>query len=248
MAVWDDVLTGMDRAVFEAFDRGKDLGKRPAVVVVDMNYAFVGLKPEPILESIKTYKTSCGEAGWTGVARIRELLPVAREQGIPVIYSTGISNDVRGAGWANRARTERELNLVSEEEIEKRRVGNTIVKEFEPQPLDIVISKRVQIVFHGTPLVSYLNEMDIDTLLVCGTTTSGCVRATVVDGACYNYYVGIIEDCTFDRFVISHKVSLMDMHAKYGTVISLGEGMEYLKTQAEPTLRARNLSSVGADR
>ena len=247
MAVWDDVLTGMDRAVFEAFDRGKDLGKRPAVVVVDMNYAFVGLKPEPILESIKTYKTSCGEVGWTGVARIGQLLPVAREQGIPVIYSTGITSDVRGAGWANRARAKGSLEVVSEEELEKRRVGNTIVKEIEPQPGDIVINKRGPSVFHGTPLVSYLNEMDIDTLLVCGTTTSGCVRATVVDGACHNYYVGIIEDCTFDRFVISHKVSLMDMHAKYGTVISLGEGMEYLKSQAEPTRRARKLSSVGAN-
>jgi nicotinamidase-related amidase len=78
--------------------------------------------------------------------------------------------------------------------------------------------------------VSYLNELDVDTVIVTGTTTSGCVRASVVDAACHNYYVGIVEDCCFDRFDISHRVSLMDMHAKYGQVISLTAAQEYLRT------------------
>jgi nicotinamidase-related amidase len=81
--------------------------------------------------------------------------------------------------------------------------------------------------------------MDIDTVLVTGTTTSGCVRATVVDAACYSLYVGVIEECCFDRFQISHKVSLLDMHAKYGLVMSLQEVTEYLRTQAQPTPVAR---------
>jgi maleamate amidohydrolase len=83
--------------------------------------------------------------------------------------------------------------------------------------------------------VSHLNELDVDTLIVAGTTTSGCVRASVVDAASYNYYVGVVEECCFDRFDVSHRVSLMDMHAKYGEVIDLTRAQEYLQT-AEPAL------------
>jgi maleamate amidohydrolase len=70
--------------------------------------------------------------------------------------------------------------------------------------------------------------MDVDTLIITGTTTSGCVRASAVDAASLDFYVGVVEECTFDRFEISHKVSLMDMHAKYGSVISLDAAMDYL--------------------
>jgi nicotinamidase-related amidase len=86
-----------------------------------------------------------------------------------------------------------------------------------------------------------LNEMDIDTVLVTGTTTSGCVRATVVDAACYSLYVGVVEECCFDRFQISHKVSLLDIHAKYGLVMSLREVAEYLQTRVQPTPVSRRV-------
>jgi nicotinamidase-related amidase len=92
-----------------------------------------------------------------------------------------------------------------------------------------VIEKRGASGFFGTPLVSYLNELDVDTVIVTGTTTSGCVRASVVDAACNNYFVGVVEECCFDRFEISHRVSLMDMHAKYGQVISLEAAQAYLR-------------------
>jgi hypothetical protein len=60
------------------------------------------------------------------------------------------------------------------------------------------------------------------------------VRATVVDAACYSFYVGVVEECCFDRFQISHRVSLLDMHAKYGNVLSLTEATAYLQTRAQP--------------
>ena len=120
-------------------------------------------------------------------------------------------------------------------ELEHQHIGNTIVEEIGPQSEDLVIAKRGASGFFGTSLIRDLNEMDIDTVLVTGTTTSGCVRATVVDAACYSFYVGVVEECCFDRFEISHRVSLLDMHAKYGTVMSLDETTTYLRTQAQPT-------------
>ena len=244
MAAWDDVLTGVDREVYEAFLQyrpRKELGKRPAVLIIDVNYAWVGLKPEPVLDSIKTFLTSCGEAGWQAIPHIQDLLSVARDTGIPVMYSTVADSQVSVTGWASRVRDPQGPRLLEDEELEKQRLGQTIVKEIEPQPRDIVLRKRAASVFNGTPLLSHLNEMNIDTLLVAGTSTSGCVHATAVDAACANFYVGIVEECTFDRLEISHKSALLNMHLKYGVVMSLGETMEYLKTGAEATVPAKTL-------
>ncbi|MCA1644511.1 MAG: isochorismatase family protein, partial [Chloroflexi bacterium] len=239
MTLWDGLLTADEQKVFEAFTSAKPLGKRPAVVVVDVNYAFVGLKPQNIVDSVADYRTSCGERGWQGVANIRVLLEAARRYGAPTIYTTIVNSGRQGAHWAARARTEASLSILAPDELEHQRVGNRIVDEIAPRSGDIVIEKRGASSFFGTALVSYLNELDVDTVLVVGTTTSGCVRATVVDAACNNYYVGVVEECCFDRFDISHRVSLMDMHAKYGQVLSLSAAQEYLRN-AESVLTPEN--------
>src|SRR5262249_44180799 len=148
---------------------------------------FVGLKPENIVDSVKDYRTSCGERGWRGVANIAALLNTARPAGVPIMYTTGLNPARRGAHWANRARGQESLSLLSADELEHQRIGNRIVDEIAPRTGDIVIEKRGPSGFFGTALVSYLNELDIDTLIVTGTTTSGCVRASVVDAAAYNY-------------------------------------------------------------
>jgi len=231
MSVWDNLLTEDEQKVYEVFRQPKTLGTRPAILVIDVNYAFVGRKPEHIVESVQDYRTSCGERGWEGVANIQKLLTMGRQVGVPIIYTTGTTRSRRGTSWANRAREQASQGVLPPEELEHQHIGNTIVEDIGPQPEDLVIPKRGASGFFGTSLIRDLNEMDIDTVLVTGTTTSGCVRATVVDAACYSCYVGIVEECCFDRFQISHQVSLLDMHAKYGLVLSLQEVTEYLRTQ-----------------
>jgi nicotinamidase-related amidase len=235
MSVWDGLLTEEEQKVYEVFRQPKTLGTRPAIVVIDVNYAFVGRKPEHIVEAVQDYRTSCGARGWEGVANIQKLLTIGRETGVPIIYTTGTTRARRGTSWAARAREKESQGLLTPEELEHQRLGNTVVKEIAPQPEDIVVTKRGASGFFGTSLMRDLNEMDIDTVLVTGTTTSGCVRATVVDAACYSLYVGVVEECCFDRFQISHKVSLLDIHAKYGLVMSLQEVAEYLQTRVQPT-------------
>ena len=92
----------------------------------------------------------------------------------------------------------------------------------------MVIRKDKPSVFFGTPLMSYLHELQVDTLLVTGTTTSGCVRATVVDAFSYNFKVVVVEECVFDRGQASHQVNLFDMQAKYADVVSLEDALRYL--------------------
>ena len=226
MAMWDDVLTGRDKQVFGAAGYGKrqGFGHRPAVIVVDVNYNFVGDVPEPILDSIKKYRNSCGEEGWQGVAQIRRLLEAARAASVPIFYSTAPSRQTAltaGRWHGKNSRGAEDFHSQAQD-------GNDIVHEITPQDGDIVILKDKPSVFFGTPLMSYLHELQVDTLLVAGTTTSGCVRATVVDAFSYNFKVVVVEECVFDRGQTSHKVNLFDMQAKYADVVPLEAALGYL--------------------
>ena len=107
-------------------------------------------------------------------------------------------------------------------------LGNEIVAEVAPRPGDLLVEKKKPSAFFGTPLVSYLVALRADTLLLCGTTTSGCVRSSAVDAISYNFRVGIPEPCVWDRGELTHKVNLFDLHQKYCDVLELEEVLGYL--------------------
>jgi len=227
MPVWDDMLTERDKQVFGKSGYGKKagLGRRPAILVIDMNYNFVGDRPEPILKSVERFRNSCGEEGWQGVYHIRELLESGRKKRLPIFYTTAHedrTNPVAFGRWQGK-------NTRSAEDLtEQWSTGNDIVAEIAPQDGDIVVRKQKPSAFFGTPLISMLNEVHVDTVLVTGCTTSGCVRASVIDAFSYNFRVAVVEECVFDRFTASHKVNLFDMNAKYADVISLREAADYI--------------------
>ena len=89
--IWNSFLTERDKQVFAAagFGARQGFGKRPALLIIDVNYNFCGDRPEPILESIKRWRASCGEDAWQGVKAIRRLLAASRAKNLPVIYTTG---------------------------------------------------------------------------------------------------------------------------------------------------------------
>src|ERR1700747_3311826 len=89
--IWDKFLTERDKAVFAAggFGARAGFGKRPALRVIDVNWAFSDERPEPILESIRRWRTSCGEESWVALQYIKQLIEAARAKGLPVIYTTG---------------------------------------------------------------------------------------------------------------------------------------------------------------
>ncbi len=220
MAVWDDLFSENEKKVFEkaGYGREKEFGQHPALMIIDVSYHFVGDKPEPILKSIERFPLSCGEVGWTAIHQMASILPIARGKQIPIIYSTGDSSLPHP--WRSGHRIE---------EVEKFGAGHEIVKEIAPQGKDVVIRKLAPSIFFGTPLASILFSQRVDTLFVCGGVTSGCIRASVVDAASFGFAVGVIEECTFDRSEVSHKVSLFDMNAKYASVISVRDFKKYVE-------------------
>lgn len=230
---WDGLLSEDERSVWEAYTakrKGPTLGKRPALLVIDTTYAFVGLRPTSAVEAVRDFPTACGDRGWRAVETIANLLAIARDVRVPVVYTTMVVDPWAGShNWGSRSREQDAMRPASAEELEHRHLGNTIAKEIEPCPGEIVIPKRGASAFFQTALESYLNDLDVDTVILTGGVTSGCVRGTAVDGACSRYYVGVVEDCVFDRFDISHRVALMDIQAKYGNVITSAEAAEYLR-------------------
>jgi nicotinamidase-related amidase len=227
MAIWDDILTERDREVFGKAGYGKraGFGHRPAMLVIDMNYNFVGDRPEPILKSVERFRNSCGEEGWQGVYNIRKLLGEARKKHLPIFYTTAFErrSSVAVGRWQGK-------NSRSAEDLrDEWSKGNEIVEEIAPQEGEVLIRKQKPSAFFGTALMSMLNELHADTVLVTGCTTSGCVRASVIDAFSYNFRVSVIEECVFDRGQASHKINLFDMNAKYADVIPMRDTVEYIR-------------------
>lgn len=228
MPVWDDVLGETDRKVFEAAGWGRraGFGERPAIVVIDVNYNFCGDRPEPILESIKRWRYSCGEVAWTrAIPAIQRILEVSRRKRLPVIYTT---NPRREDGFDLGVWTLKSTRAEDEVDVMGHR-GNDIVDEVAPEEGDIFIEKRKPSAFFGTPLMSHLTMLRADSMILMGTTTSGCVRATAVDGISYDLKVTIPEETAFDRSELSHKVALLDVHMKYADVTTTDDVVRYLE-------------------
>ena len=231
--IWNRFLTERDKAVFAAggFGARAGFGKRPALLVIDVNWAFCGERPEPILESIKRWRTSCGEDAWVALDYIKRLILAARGKGLPVIYTTGErrADNWDAGSWAWKSSRGDEAGGAARTGIGGNAGidGNEIVAMIAPGPRDIVIRKQKPSGFFGSNLASYLTLLGADSVIVVGTTTSGCVRATVVDAFSLNYRVILAEEGCFDRSEASHAVSLCDMHAKYADVVPTAEVLAY---------------------
>jgi maleamate amidohydrolase len=231
--VWDSFLTEQDRAHLAMRARqGIGFGEKPALLLIDLYRWVFGDKPEPLLEAVKTWPGSCGLAAWRAIPHLQTLLKLAREVSIPIVHMTGL--DHAGVeGWSVRRESSPAANL-SPEARERRQRRWDIIDEVAPLPGEAVLRKSSPSAFWGTPLIGHLNYLGVDTIITCGESTSGCVRASVVDGCTYRYRMIVVEECVFDRHEAAHAINLFDMHQKYADVVSLADVVEYL-----PTWRAR---------
>ncbi|MEX1029924.1 MAG: isochorismatase family protein [Paenibacillaceae bacterium] len=204
--------------------RGKQelagFGTKPALVLIDIYYSVLGVEREELFKSMETWPGSTGLEGWKAVDAAAELLAVARENGIPVIHVKGMESIIQP--WIHRKRGPSTMSA------EMRKKGMEIVDEVKPIAGEIVLEKSAPSAFQGTALSFQLVSLGIDTVIVCGETTSGCVRASVVDGATQRFKMGVVEEGVFDRTESSHWMNLYDMHQKYADVVNLAYAKEYL--------------------
>ena len=177
------------------------LGKSIALIVVDMTKAFIdpnsplGFECNDLIESNQ------------------RLIHIFREKELPIFFTTTIySKDSEATIFRKKIP---DLNILSNDSewVE-------FTSKIKPKSSEFIIEKNYASAFFNTNLYSELNLMGIDTVVVTGVTTSGCVRATAVDGLQNNFVTIVVEDCVGDRNLNSHEVNLHDLNAKYADIVS----------------------------
>ena len=219
---WKEVVSPEILEVYSHYERDIYVGPAPALLAIDLyELAYQG-GPRPVPEVAKTYPSSCGEYAWAAIEPTKKLFAAARAAGLPIFYST---TDVRpGSQPAKVTATKRRRVPVTADVYE-------IKAEFKPQPGDVVITKQRASAFYGTPLLAHLIQLGVQTVIVCGESTSGCVRASAVDAYSHGFHVVLAEECCYDRHLLSHQVNLFDMHHKYADVMHVDDVVTHLATK-----------------
>lgn len=212
--VWEDLLSEQDKAVIRkaGYDEkgassweSRGVGENPLVMVIDMQRLIIG-EDVPILEAIEDYRTAMGSIAWEGIEHIQEILSHARAHDVPVWYTRVIPSS---------------YDDPDHEDLQ-------IVDPVAPEPGDRVFDKSYASAFYGTDLQTRLVQEDIDTIIVVGNSTSGCVRMSVVDAQQRGYQVIVPHECVFDRIQASHKIGMLDLWMKYADVVELDAATEFI--------------------
>ncbi|WP_136685516.1 isochorismatase family protein [Falsirhodobacter xinxiangensis] len=194
------------------FGRAVPRGTRPGVVVVDFSYGFTDLR----------YPTASDAAAQ--MARTKEICDLARDKGFPVIFTTIAYHpgEVDKLPWLKKATGMAAL-------IEGTRLVQ-IDAATGIQPGDAIVTKKGASSFFGSTLAALLAGAGVDTLVVTGATTSGCVRATVVDAVQSGFNVLVPRDCCADRAQAPHDANLYDMQQKYADVTDAADVVAWLSS------------------
>jgi nicotinamidase-related amidase len=207
----EDLLAAMRQAYPCGPPRALGLGRRPAVIVVDFIEGFTN--PDSLLAG-----------SWDReIENTLKLVACAREAGVQVIFSVVEFNPSDLATSLLYAKTPRIGILLKGSE------WTAVDHRLAPATEDLIVSKKHGSAFFGTALASQLQLMNVDTLLICGCVTSGCVRATAVDASQSGFRPAVIREAVADRSPLAHEANLIDIEQRYGDVISLQRALDYLR-------------------
>ncbi len=226
---WTDVIDEDTKQIYSCYARETKVGDMPALLAIDLYDIVYRGGARPVIEINDKHPNTCGEHAHAAIEPTKQLLAAARRAGIPIFFCTQETrpqNRPQGVGSTRRQR----MTTTPED------FG--IYDAFEVQPTDVVITKQRASIFQGTPIVSHLNYLGVKSLIVCGESTAGCVRASSVDGYSAGFHVSIVEECTYDRSALIHKVNLFDLHHKYCDVMHLEEVVRHLDGLAGMRLAA----------
>jgi nicotinamidase-related amidase len=214
-----DVVSDIDLAMYRKANFGHPIGwgRKVAIVVVDMTRAFVEDR----------FALGSAKMGQTALRAISQLLDVARPIGVPVCFTKMVPfrNRTEAGRWYDSC-----PGIFGSADDRAAHESAEIPPEIAPRPDEPVIVKGKPSAFFGTPLHSMLTFHNVDTLIVTGMVTSGCVRATVDDAFAHDYRVIIPVECVADRAEVPHQVNLFDMEMISADVIPLEGVLAHLRT------------------
>lgn len=216
---WTELFGGEESEAYLAQHGGRrqHLGRHPALIVVDVVRAFTGEAGVSLRDSVAQWPTSCGPAAWVAMPYIERTVALAAARGWPIVYTTaqpGATTSYGGTVKGEESAMGSPMDRPGAQEIPD---------EIAPPPGSLILAKPKASAFFATPLLSHLLRHQVDCVVVAGTTTSGCVRASVVDAHSYGFSVFVVEEACFDRARLSHGVNLFEMDAKYADVLTIDE-------------------------
>ncbi len=218
---WKDVVPEDLIRLYAPYRRETFVGPAPALLLIDLyNLAYQG-GSRPPAELQDSYPSSCGLYAHRAIEPTKRLIAAARGAGIPIFYCFG---DTRPQSAPRR------VGATHRKGVRRDPSDFEIWPDFAPQEGDILIPKQRASIFQGTPLISHLNILGVKSVIVCGESTSGCVRASCVDAHSSGLHVSLVEECTYDRHELVHKMNLFDLHHKYADVMHLDEVLAHLGT------------------
>jgi len=210
--VWDPYIPEPFLSKVDRQREPPQITKNSALLVIDLyNLVFEG-GDRPVSELIDQYPAGCGEFAYRAIEPTNNLIALFRDQGLPIFFSTKDFKQSRKDGNA----THRPRNEPKPSDYE-------IYRAVDYRPTDNLVKKLRASVFFNTRLSDHLKELNVASLFFVGESTSGCIRASVVDAFSLGYQVCLVEDCVFDQNPVSHAVNLYDMQHKYGQVTKLSE-------------------------
>jgi len=211
---WMDMIPEVDLATYRrgGFMGALPAGARPALIVIDCTWSFCGSQGASLEQAMAEFPTACGPAAWDALPRIAQLVGMFRERSLPVVFTHSAIENTPFTGKATKSPPRPTLAHAEE-----------FPDIVTPRPDEWVLGKTKASAFFGTPLQVFLTRSGIDTLVLCGVSTSGCVRASVVDAFSHGFATVVVDDCCFDRSSFAHAANLFDIQAKYAAVVSLVE-------------------------
>jgi len=208
--VWDRYVDEPFRSRVARQSNPPQITEKSALIVVDLyNLVYQGGN-KPVSELINQFPASCGEHAYRAIEPINRTINLFRSRDLPIFFST---KDFARSQQSGNA-THRPRNRPKSEDYE-------IYPAIDFRATDELVKKLKASVFFKTELHDHLKRLDVDSLFIVGESTSGCVRASVVESFSLGYQVCVIENCVFDQNPVSHAVNLYDIQHKYGQVVKL---------------------------
>ena len=227
---WRGMIDEDTMAIYAAYARETYVGANPALIAIDLYNAVYRGGPKPPVELEAEFPGSCGVNAWSALEPTKRLLAAARSANVPIFYCTTETRPQSRPSARITGTLRQRTTSFADDFI--------IHPELSPEPQDVIITKQRASIFAGTPLISHLSYLGIRSLIVCGESTSGCVRASCVDGYSNGYHVTLVEECTFDRSDLIHKINMFDLHHKYADVMKIDEVLEHLARLASHRVAA----------
>lgn len=211
---WKDIIPPEILKVYAPYQRKTYVGGPAALVLIDLyNLVFEG-GARPVHELVEKHPSSCGEYAHAAIEPIKALIAACRQARVPVIHVT----------YDDRPETDhKSMHPTNRPKPKYDALAYRIRDDFRPLPDEQFVYKKRASAFYGTPLNSSLVQLGIRSVIVAGETTSGCVRASAVDSYSEGFHTVVVEECVFDRSIVSHKVNLFDLHHKYADVMKVDE-------------------------